>query len=169
MHFIQKYLVYITIFVVLFSYLEAKRNKHYRKKFKEGNPKTISLLIGLLLFHNILYFGMYFSLPLLIHHFREINSNYLVAYIGLLVFTLLSWSTNDGKCWFTVEQNKLLEIDLGFGFSDFIATLTDTYPKTGKNELNLRDKLYWCYIYSAIGISFYLLYLKFNTSNYQSF
>ena len=73
----------------------------------------------------------------------------------------MSWSSNDGKCWFTVEQNKLLGINLGYGFSDFIATLTDTYPKTGDKKLNLRDKLYWYYIYSAIGISSYLLYLKF--------
>jgi hypothetical protein len=166
MHFIQKYLVYITIFVVLFSYLEAKRNKHYIKKFKEGNPKTISLLIGLLLFHNILYFGIYFSLPLLIYNFREINSNYLIAYIGLLGSILLSWSSNDGKCWFTVEQNKLLGIDTEYGFSDFIAILSNTHPKITKSSektLNLRDKLYWYYIYSAIGITFYLLYLKFNT------
>ena len=94
----------------------------------------------------------------------------MIIYLVLLFYTLYSWTSNNGKCWFTVEQNKLLGINLNYGFSDFIATLTDTYPKTAenKNELNIRDKLYWYYIYSAIGITFYLLYLKYNDSEYKT-
>lgn len=158
------------LFVVIFSYLEAKRNIYYIRKFKEGKPKILYKLTALLILHNMIYFVLYFSLPLLIYNYRDISKNYLIIYLGLLFYTLYSWTTNGGKCWFTVEQNKLLDIDLGFGFSDFIATLTDTYPKTGKNqnELNLRDKLYWYYIYSAIGITFYLLYSKYNDPEYKT-
>ena len=32
------------LFVVIFSYLEAKRNIYYVRRYKEGNPKIVNKL-----------------------------------------------------------------------------------------------------------------------------
>jgi len=108
----------------------------------------------------MIYFGIYFTLPLLISNFKDISSNYLIYYLMLLFYVIITWTSNDDKCWWTVKQNELLGIDTNYGFFDFIATITDTYPKTGNKESSLRDKLYWYYVYSSIGITCFMLYLK---------
>ncbi len=158
----MNYIKYTTIFVLIFSYLDLVQNKHYKKKLKENNLYKNIKLVSLLIIHNIIFFGIYFTLPFFILNFKDVKMINLIFYLILLVAVPIHWYTNNNKCWFTVEQNKLLDINVNTGFRDFISILTNTYPSTGNgnNNLNLRDKLYFYYLFISIAAVGVMIYIK---------
>ncbi len=161
--FQNKYFLYLTIFTLITSYFESIRNKFFILRLKEKNFCRNLLLILLLFIHNIIYFVIYFTLPLLIFKFKEVKLKHLFYYLSILIIVPLHWYTNNNKCWFTVKQNELLGININTGFRDFIDIFTDTYSKVGSNKKkNFRDNVYYFYLCFALGITIFMIYKKYN-------
>ena len=160
--FQHKYFIYFTIFTSIVSYLEATKNKFFILKLKEKKICRNLLLILLLITHNMIYFGLYLTLPYLIFNFRKIEMKYIVYYLLVLIIVPIHWYTNNNKCWFTVKQNELLGIDGKTGFRDFIDIFNDTYPEVGSNKnRNFRDNVYYFYLYFALFITIFMIYKKY--------
>ena len=160
--FQNKYFLYLTIFTLITSYFESIRNKFFILRLKEKNFCRNLLLILLLFIHNIIYFGIYFTLPLLIFNFEEIKLKHLFYYLSILIIAPLHWYTNNNKCWFTVKQNELLGININTGFRDFIAIYNNTYPVVGTiKKKKFRDNIYYYYLYFALGITIFMIYKKY--------
>ena len=88
-------------------------------------------------------------------------------YLALLIIVPLHWYTNNNQCWFTVQQNKLLEINEDYGFRDPYLIFTNTHS-TGAGSGTLRDKLYYYYLLFSIIITSLMLLLKSN-KNYNKY
>ena len=56
-------------------------------------------------------------------------------------------------------SKKLLEISEDYGFRDFYAILTDSYPK-GSDKSKVRDKLYYGYLITAMISTLMIIFLK---------
>lgn len=160
--FQSRYFSYLVIFTLTISYFESIRNKFFILRLKEKKFYRNLSLILLLFIHNMIYFGIYFTLPLLIFNFEEVTLKHLFYYLLILIIVPLHWYTNNNKCWFTVKQNKLLGIDINTGFRDFIAIFNNTYPEVGTmKKKNFRDNIYYYYLYFAIGITIFMIYKKY--------
>ena len=141
------------LYVAIFSLIELKVNKHYRKPHKEK-----SSIISLLLLHNIIYVLIYFTILFIIYYWKRVPLYVLYAYVLFLIYIPIHWYKNDNKCWFTLQQNKLLGLDEDVGFRDFISILTNTFPETGEyQDMNMRDLFYYSYIVIAIIITIFII------------
>lgn len=157
----NRYISLITIFTAVFSILDLIKNKHYKKAMKKSClNKKIKLLI-LLAIHNIIYFAIYFSLPLFLCYFKQVTPKHIYIYLFFLFIVPLHWYTNNNRCWFTVKQNELLGIDKDCGFRDFVSILFDLDSKTNNNEYGtFRNMIYYLYLMASLIITLYLLYIK---------
>jgi len=116
--------------------------------------KKIKLIL-LLLFHNIVYFVIYFS----IFFIYNAKLYYIIFYLLFLIMVLFHWKTNDNKCKLTQLQNQLLGIDNSIGFRDIYYILTNTYSSNAGSG-TIRDNLYTWFIYIAILFCSILLLVK---------
>ena len=139
----NKYKSLIINFTVIFSILELLKNKNFKRAMKKpGIIKKIKILI-LLIIHNVIFFVIYFSLPIFLYYLNQVTSTHLLFYLFILIIVPLHWYTNNNRCWFTVKQNQLLGIDENIAFRDFISTLFNIEFKYGSgNKLSLREKIY---------------------------
>ena len=96
--FQNKYFLYLIIFTIITSYFESIRNKYFILRLKEKNFCRNLLLILLLITHNMIYFGIYLTLPYLIFNFRKIEMKYIVYYLLVLIIVPIHWYTNNNKC-----------------------------------------------------------------------
>jgi hypothetical protein len=71
----------------------------------------------------------------------------------------LHWKTNDDKCWFTIQQNQLLEINDMYGFRDPCLILTNRQSMTAGTG-GLRDKLYYIYFIGSIMATVAMIFMK---------
>ena len=130
-------------FTIFFSIADSVTNKFYRRIWhKKTNNERIKL-IGLLFFHNVVFFTIYFTSFYLIWGFmngvykkkRGNAFKFGIAagvYVLYMLGTLYHWKTNNDKCELTEMQNRLLEIGEENGFRDWISILTNNYPKSSK-------------------------------------
>ena len=157
----ENYLIFMVIYVGIFSILEIKYNNNYKKALKKhNNRKNIKILL-LLLLHNIVYVAIYFTLPYILYYHNEVQLKHLYVYLLLLIYVPIHWYSNDNKCILTVMQNELLEIDKDTGFRDFISILANINTETGEiDSLNKRDRIYYAYLFIAIIVTISMIYLK---------
>jgi hypothetical protein len=159
----KRYISLITIFTSVFSFLDMIKNPHYKKAMKNASINKKFYLILLLAIHNIIYFGVYFSLPLFLCYFNQVTTKHLCLYLLVVILVPLHWYTNNNRCWFTVKQNELLGLDINTGFRDFYAILFDADTKTNEGEYStLRNSIYYLYLSASIIVTIYLLYIKSN-------
>ena len=157
----KKYITLITIFTSLFSFLDLIKNPNYKRAMKNSTISKKIKLILLLAIHNIIYFGVYFSLPLFLCYFNQVTNKHLYIYLIFLIAVPLHWYTNNNRCWFTVKQNELLGVDIDTGFRDFFAILFDTDISSNKGDISLfRNLIYYIYLLFSFIITFYLIYVK---------
>ena len=158
---ISIYLICLAYYVLIFSILEIKYNKDYEKAFKKEKLNLNLMIFGLLLFHNAVYFCIYFTLLFILYYSKNIPSYLLYFYLILLIYVLIHWYLNNNKCWITLKQNELLDIDKDTGFRDCFSILMDTNSKTGSlKNINKRDKFYYIYIYFALITTLILLFRR---------
>ena len=156
---ISIYLICLVYYVLIFSILEIKYNKDYEKAFKKKNLNLNLMIIGLLLFHNAVYFSIYFTLLFILYYSKNIPIYLLYLYLILLIYILIHWYLNNNKCWITLKQNELLDLDKDIGFRDCFSILMNYNTKTGSlKNINKRDKFYYIYIYFAIMTTLILLF-----------
>ena len=157
----ENYLIFMVIYVGIFSILELKYNNNYKKALKKKNNwKNIKILL-LLLLHNIVYVVIYFTLPYILYYHNLVQLKHLYVYLLLLIYVPIHWYSNDNKCLLTVKQNELLGIDKDTGFRDFISILANINTETGEiDSLNKRDRLYYAYLLIATIVTIGLIYLK---------
>ena len=148
------YVYGILAFTIFFSIADSATNKFYRRVWNKKTNKERTKLIGLLFFHNIVFFTIYFTSFYLIwglvngvYKKRRVDALKLGlaagVYILYMVGTLHHWKTNNDKCELTEIQNRLLEIGEENGFRDWISILMNTYPKSSKGTGGgLRSKMY---------------------------
>ena len=157
----NRYVSLITIFTSVFSILDLLKNPNYKKAMKNSCLSKKIKLILLLAIHNIIYFGVYFSLPLFLCYFNQLTSKHLYIYLSVLILVPLHWYTNNNRCWFTVKQNELLGIDIDSGFRDFFAILFDSDIKSNNGELSIiRNLIYYIYLLFSFIVTLYLIYIK---------
>jgi len=136
-------------FVIVFSALDVIQNKHYHQVW---GHKTLGEKFGLifyLLFHNALYFCIYASFPYLLMNHKSVPTRYIGAYLMLLVAMPIHWATNGHRCWFTVQQNMLLEIPEDTVFRDPHQILFNLHT-SGSGSLGFRDQAYYGYLVTAM-------------------
>ena len=135
--------------VIIFSIAYFKRNKHYRKVWTKRLFKEKVALLTLLVFHNVLFFTIYATLPFLAFYYKELAGHYFLMYLGILIGIILHSVTNNNQCWSTVKQNELLEIDKYAGFRDFYAIIFNVYS-VDAGKMGLRGKVYYGYLITAM-------------------
>jgi hypothetical protein len=153
------YIIFLITFTVVASFIDFYTNKFYAKVWHKKSLKERSLLVFYLLFHNALYYCIYFTILFTIYYYKTIKLQHLVGYLTLLVIVPLHWKTNDDKCWFTVQQNRLLEIDDMHGFRDPCLILTNRHSVTAGTG-GLRDKLYYIYFICSIIVTVAMIFMK---------
>ena len=143
-------------FTIFFSIADSVTNKFYRRIWHKKTNEERMKLIGLLFFHNIVFFTIYFTSFYLIWGFmsglykkKRGDALKLGAAAGIYMLymfgTLYHWKTNNDKCELTEMQNRLLEIGEENGFRDWISILINNYPKSSKGEGGeggFRSKMY---------------------------
>lgn len=155
----NNYIFSLFIFTLILSVIDFNNNEFYKKVWNKKSFKDKSFLIFYLIFHNALYFCIYITLFFTLYNYKTININYLFYYLALLVAVPLHWLTNNNQCWFTIQQNKLLEIENDFGFRDPYLVLTNTHAR-GSGDMTLRDHFYYGYLITAIIITFSMIVVK---------
>ena len=151
----NNYLLLLTIFTIGISILDFYTNKYYTNQWNKMSFQRKIKLILLLLFHNIVYFVIYFS----IFFIYNAKLHYIISYLLFLIIVLFHWKTNDNKCRLTQLQNQLLGIDNSIGFRDIYSILTNTYSSNAGSG-TIRDNLYNWFIYIAILVCSILLLVK---------
>jgi len=152
------YIQGLLLYTIVFSIWDFCTNKYYIESWKTTPCIDKFKLIGLLLFHNILYYLIYFTVFFIHKYYKTIPSTYILSYILLVVSVKLNWLSNNNQCWFTKKQNELLNIDTRTGFRDFYTIIFNTYPQ-GAGTGTTRDMIYNSYIMGSFSYSVYL-YLK---------
>lgn len=155
------YIIYLIVFTIFASLIDFYTNHFYKRVWYKKSLKEKSLLIFYLLFHNVLYYCIYFTLFFTIYYYKTIKLKHLLSYLMLLIIIPLHWKTNDDKCWFTVQQNRLLEINESYGFRDPFLILTNNHSLTSGTG-GLRDKLYYNYLIGAIVVTSIMIFIKLN-------
>lgn len=151
----NNYLLLLTIFTIGVSILDFYTNKYYSNQWNNMSFQRKIKLILLLLFHNIVYFIIYFS----IFFIYNARLHYIVLYLIFLILVLFHWKTNDNKCKLTQLQNQLLGIDNSIGFRDIYSIITNTYSFNAGSG-TIRDQLYSWFIYIAILFSIIIMAVK---------
>ena len=154
------YLIFLIIFTISTSMIDFYTNKFYKIWYKKSLKEKF-LLIFYLIFHNVLYYCIYFTLFFEIYYYKTIKIKHLLIYLILLIIVPIHWKINDNRCWFTVQQNKLLEIDESYGFRDPYMILTNDHSMTSGTH-QLRDKLYYNYLIVAIIVTSTIIFMKIN-------
>lgn len=153
------YLIFLIVFTIFTSLIDFYTNKFYKKVWYKKSLKEKILLIFYLVLHNVLYYCIYFTLFFAIYYYKTIKLKHLLSYLILLIIIPIHWKTNDNKCWFTVQQNKLLEINESYGFRDPYLILTNGHSMTSGTG-GLRDKLYYNYLIGAIIATSIMIFMK---------
>ena len=128
---------------LIFSFWDLYTNKYYIREWDNLNNYRRISLIGLLVFHHVIYFLIYFTIFFIVGGIikREI---WLYAYLGLVISVVLHWVTNNNNCALTQWQNQIMNVKENIGFRDAYSIIIDSYEVTAWNSL--RNNLY----YSAI-------------------
>ena len=155
----NQYLIFMFLYVSIFSIYEIFNNKDYIKALKSKDSKKAEIIFYLLL-HNIIYVAIYFSLFFIIYNIKTIHINYLYLYLILLISIPTHWIMNNNQCWFTVKQNKLLGIKLDTGFRDFVSIIMNIDTESKTDQFNIRDKIYYGYLIAATIITILLIFFK---------
>lgn len=158
----NKYVIFLIIYTVFASVIDFYTNRFIPKVWPKRTFSERLQMIFYLVLHNVLYYLIYFTLPFVMYYYKTIKMKPLVSYLALLIAVPLHWKTNNDKCWFTVQQNKLLEIDERYGFRDPYLILTNQQACTGNGAI--RDKLYYNYLIGALAITSLMIVLKLNKS-----
>ena len=154
------YLNFLIGFTIIASFLDFNSNKFYEKIWDKKSLKEKSLLIFYLFIHNVLYYCIYFTLLFTIYYYKNIKLKYLLGYLVLLILVPIHWKTNDNKCWFTVQQNKLLEINENHGFRDPYMIITNSHSMILGKAAELRNKVYYNYMIFAIIATSIMILMK---------
>lgn len=156
----NNFLFYLSLFTVIMSITDFSINKFYKKVWHKKSSKDKFLLIFYLFLHNALYFCIYITLLFTIYYYKTIKIKYLFYYLALLIMVPLHWLTNNNQCYFTVQQNKLLEISDDYGFRDPYLIFTNTHA-SGAGDMTPRDKFYYGYLISASIITASMIVFKY--------
>ena len=157
----HNYVSLLIVYTIVVSIVDFYSNDFYNKVWKKKSFKEKIGLVFFLLFHNVLYYLIYFTLFFIIYYYKSVKIKYIAMYLALLIIVPLHWYTNNNKCWFTVQQNKLLEISEDYGFRDPYLVFTNTHS-SGAGSGTIRDKIYCYYLFSSIIITSVMLFLKSN-------
>ena len=152
----NNYVIFLIVYTVFASVIDFYTNRFVPKVWPKNFSRKVTMIFYLVL-HNVLYYLIYFTLPFVIYNYKTVTMKHLIMYLALLIAVPVHWKTNDDKCWFTVQQNKLLEIDERYGFRDPYLILTNQQACTGNGAL--RDKLYYDYLIAALGITSLMIVL----------
>ena len=155
----NKYVIFLIVYTVFASVIDFYTNRFVPKVWSKRTFNEKLQMIFYLVLHNVLYYLIYFTLPFVMYNYKTVKMTYLLSYLALLIAVPLHWRTNDDKCWFTVQQNKLLEIDERYGFRDPYLILTNQQACTGNGAI--RDKLYYYYLIGAFGITSLMIVARF--------
>ena len=158
----NNYVIFLIVYTVFASVIDFYTNRFVPKVWPKRTLAERLQMIFYLVLHNVLYYLIYFTLPFVIYNYKTVTMKHLVMYLALLIAVPVHWKTNNDKCWFTVQQNKLLEIDERYGFRDPYLILTNQQACTGNGAL--RDKLYYDYLIAALGITSLMIVLKLTKS-----
>ena len=154
------YLTGLFAHVIIFSILDFYTNKFYKKVWNKKKLKDKFLLILLLIFHNVIYYLIYFTLPYILYYYNKLDIKYLILYLSLVTYIPIHWYTNNNQCWFTLQQNNLLEIEKDYGFRDWYSIIFNKYYR-GSGDMGLRDQIYYGYLFVSIFITSLLIILKY--------
>lgn len=126
------YFKYLLTYVIFFSSLELSTNKFYDKIWnKKTNIEKIKIIF-LLIAHNIACFIIFGTLPYILIYYKTINWKLILIYLFIAIAVPIHWTTNNGKCYITVKQNKLLEISEDYSYRNIGNILTNSYPKINR-------------------------------------
>ena len=158
------YFYLMAVFVVGMSALELIKNKYYKKHWKEYGTVDMSLIVILVIFHNFLYYIIYFTAIFIFYGYfsqnkREFKSmrKYVAAYLVLCILLLLHWHTNNNMCQVTVWQNRYMKIADDEGFRDPYNVLNDIYFYEEHPYKRWRGEIYRYFIFASIGFSAWIL------------
>ena len=164
---ISVYFYLMVVFVVGMSLLEMVKNKYYKKHWGSYSLIDQILLVGLVLFHNFLYYVLYFTAFFIVYRYfypgarsikKEKMENSLVAlYLLLCILLLLHWRTNNNMCQFTVWQNQYMKIAYDEGFRDPYNVFNDIYFYKDHPYKRERGEFYRFFIFASIGFSIWFL------------
>lgn len=164
---ISVYFYLMVVFVVGMSILEMMKNKYYKKHWRRYGLLDQFLLVGLVLFHNLLYYVLYFTVVFIAYRYfyggavrgeKEKMENSLVAlYLLMCILLLLHWRTNNNMCQFTVWQNRYMKIADDEGFRDPYNVFNDIYFYKDHPYKRARGEFYRFFIFGSIGFSFWFL------------
>mgnify|MGYP001274627075 CR=1 FL=1 len=169
---IHKLLIYyvygVVSFTLVFSLADGATNKFYHRIWSKKTYEEKMKLLSLLFLHNIVFFTLYFTSFYIIWGFmRNLYRKQsdilefcmvICIYILYTVGTLYHWKSNNDRCELTVIQNRLLEIEEGYAFRDWISILTNNYPKLSKgSDSNFRSRLFHIALIFNIATSLFIL------------
>ena len=157
----NNYIFFLITYTIIISIIEFYSNKFYNKIWSKKNVREKIGLIFFLLLHNILYYLIYFTLVFNIYYYKSVKIKFMLMYLALLIIVPLHWYTNNNQCWFTVQQNKLLEINIDYGFRDPYLSFTNTHSR-GAGSGTIRDKLYYYYLLLSIISTLAMIFFKSN-------
>tara|TARA_R100001163_G_scaffold11087_1_gene10145 strand:+ start:3317 stop:3799 length:483 start_codon:yes stop_codon:yes gene_type:complete len=153
----------LIFFTLIFGFLEILTNKYLIKYFRNPSTKEIDKLkiSGLILNHYSYYYVIYTTIFYIILNPSEWSRDAIIIYFLFNLYVLFSWYYNNNKCFLTTWTNQMMGTDDDFGFRDPYDLLTDNYPETGDpDNLNLRDKVYYYYMYALLAILIYIIWQR---------
>lgn len=158
----RTYMYELIIFTLVFGTIELTTNK-FIKKCTVNKTCTNKLKLNTLIYaHYALYYFLYFTVFWFIYK-RITDVRIMILYVIFLIYTLWSWYYYDNKCFLTVWTNNIIGANNKFGFRDPLDLVYNRYSITNDpSQLNIRDKLYYGYIYISIFTIFYIIYKKLN-------
>ena len=150
------YVLFLLTYMIAFSVADLLSNKHYIRKWFDMSVDEKLNLVFLLLYHNLVYPYLYFTLFFLLNGSIK-NKPFIAAYFVVCTGVLLHWLTNDNKCFLTEMQNDVMDVE-GVGFRDGYNVITNTYSENKPNSL--RSNMYYAAIVTNIAFSAYFLVSK---------
>ena len=124
----------------LFTYLEIKTNKHFTPYYQLTNQKKINLISNLFL-HNTLSFYLLFGMFLILNGIIK-KFIYIYLFMFFNISLLVHWRTNNNRCFLSILQNKILNIDKNFDFRVFYEIILNKYPYSLENSNKLSIPAY---------------------------
>ena len=159
---LSTYFYLMLVFVVGMSVIELAKNKYYKKHWDEYD--SVGLLVGLVFFHNFVYYVLYFSVFFIIYGYffqnkREFGAirKYVWMYLVMCILLLLHWHTNNNMCQFTVWQNRYMQIADDEGFRDPYNVFNDIYFYKDHPYKRWRGEIYRGFIFASIGFCGWLI------------
>ena len=161
------YFYLMVVFVIGMSILEMVKNKYYKKHWGRYGLLDKGLLVGLVLFHNLLYYVLYFTVFFMAYRYfyggtvrgekEKIENSFVALYLLMCILLLLHWRTNNNMCQFTVWQNRYMRIADDEGFRDPYNVFNDIYFFRDHPYKRWRGELYRFFIFGSIGFSLWFL------------